>query len=248
MSQSKVEMAESLSLCFSADINFGTAPILHPLSDEQRGVVQVHSDPGSTFQLSIELDVRLSIPKGRRRTGQHEVVLEAIVHLTFVLTDTTPRTDNDNYDFHKVYNLDYDFDDSDDEDDSDDGMTSLAHYDKHSWLADAMANFDPDDIDRLNLAAAGLILEGGRDPLAGAGCKVDMATERVQKRLWEQVKEAKANAVEYSGPGFEDVRRELDICLEKLTPGLYLRAAREALARLRGLCSDYERSKVEPEA
>ncbi|KAK8005971.1 hypothetical protein PG991_012268 [Apiospora marii] len=263
MAQPKLEMAEKLRLCFSADIHFGTRPASQASSDEQRIIRKVHGDSESWFQLAIEPEVSLSTPKckeGNAQDGNGEEnggVVEAQIHIVFVLT---PFGDADD----KVYpvNLgmfDYAFDFNDDSDDDETALeqtVSIAHYHSESHFLDAAANIDPDDMaklsrddfDRVYRTTTGLILEGNQEPIADVDAKLDMATARIQKKLKDLAVRATADDAEYWGLGYFDLREGLDDCLEDLTPMHYLRAVFAALARVRALYIDYEKSKSEPEA
>ncbi|KAK8135068.1 hypothetical protein PG984_007080 [Apiospora sp. TS-2023a] len=217
MSQSNVEMVEKYQLCYSADAYFGARPVV-PLSDGQLEVTKVqHGNPDARFQLTLEPEVSFSARQG---------VLEATMHIAFLLTNTAPVDDA-----------------TDASTTSTDGglpiqMGSVAHVHSEGEFPQLLAGMSPFNPEK-------------GEPNFSA--KIGLAIEQIQKTLYNLAMVAKDVPPEdepafWGLPGDEELRRELRDSLSDLTPHVYIDVFLTALDRVRELCVDYERGKKEAEA
>ncbi|KAK8078546.1 hypothetical protein PG996_004716 [Apiospora saccharicola] len=230
MSESKVEMGEKYRLCYSADAYFGARPVV-PLSDGQLEVTKVqHGNPDARFQLTLEPEVSLSARQG---------VLEATMHIAFVLTDTAPVD---------IPNLSTTT--------STGGglpiqMGSVAHVHSEGELPQLLAGMNPFNAEKYLLTVAGFLLAGDQgEPNFSA--KISLVIEQIQKTLYNLVMVAKDVPPEdepafWGLPEDEELRRELRDNLSDLTPHVYIDVFLTAMDRVRELCVDYERGKREAE-
>ncbi|KAK8078544.1 hypothetical protein PG996_004714 [Apiospora saccharicola] len=247
------KMAEKLRICFSAGVYFGKGPAQQPSSEGQRAIIQVHpapdfdsvsdcdsdcesvctclsdSDSDSWFQMKIEPEVSLSTPKCKDSdtddgNGEQDgSVLEAVIHLAFVVSETELNGGAMGLTQDKPIQ-----------------MRSIAHYHSEYELPEAIAKLKPAYFVPIYHTATESVLQGDEEPMSDTNLKMDMATKRIREKLEELVMEAKEGDVEYPGLGYGDMLLELANCLDDFTPAVYMESVWKALVRLRWLCIEYQ--------